>query len=284
MIKSIILTCYLILCVFGVNAKEPKSFEISRTVVTPIKDTHSGKQYELYIKLPKGYSDNKETTYPVIYFTDAVWHIEILSASTEFILEDVILVGVSWQKDIDESLKQEYGEHFSRFGDYSFWTKSNPKHPKIKFGNADNHIAFIRNDVFKHVESTYRTDTSNRTYFGYSAGGSFGAYTLVTQPDTFKNYILGSPGVDLLIEGEFKVELKSEQLDANVLITRGDLETKQEQHNEAFVAELAKRSKVKTSIRQEVIPGNHQTAFPMTGVRSVIWLANLQKEEVTDED
>ncbi|MCW9016622.1 MAG: alpha/beta hydrolase-fold protein, partial [Kangiellaceae bacterium] len=193
--KNLIITFLFLFPFVSAEATEQKSYEMPGIQVVPIKDTQSNKQYELLIKLPENYTENKDKNYPVIYFTDAVWHIELLSSATFFLMEDVILVGISWQKDIDEDVMQEYGEHFSRYGDYSFKKTTNPKHPKIKFGQANNHLAFIRQDVFKYVESNYRTEPGNRTYFGFSAGGIFGTYALMTQPDTFKNYILGSPSI-----------------------------------------------------------------------------------------
>ena len=183
--KNSILVFLFLLPFINVEASEPKSLELPAIQVIPIIDTQSDRQYELYIKLPEDYAKNKDKTYPVIYFTDALWHVELLSAATEYIMEDVILVGISWQKDIAEDLKQEYGAHVSRFGDYSFKKISNPKHPKIKFGQATNHLAFIRKDVFKYVEENYRTEPNNRSYFGFSAGGLFGTYVLMAQPDTF---------------------------------------------------------------------------------------------------
>ena len=215
----------------------------------------------------------------MIYFTDAVWHIEMLSAATAFLMEDVILVGVSWQKDIEEDLKQEYGVHASRFSDYSFWKTANPQHPKLQFGQADNHLAFIRNEVFKYIENTYRTNPSNRTYFGYSLGGLFGAYTLLTHPETFNNYILGSPSVQLLSEREYKNEFKNKKLNGNVYITHGDLEKARSEHIEEFVTLLKKSSNKNLLIKHAVIKGNHQTAFPLTGVHSITWLSNLQKRK-----
>ena len=95
------------------------SLELPKIKVIPIKDIKTDGQYELYVKLPEGYSENNDTKYPVLYYTDAMWHVEILSAATEYMLENVILVGISWQKDISEDLKKEYGVHFSRFSDYS---------------------------------------------------------------------------------------------------------------------------------------------------------------------
>ena len=86
--KSLILVFLFLLSFTSVKASEQKSYEIPRTEVIPIKDTQSNRQYELYIKLPEDYGKNSDKKYPVIYFTDAVWHIELLSAVTEYQMED----------------------------------------------------------------------------------------------------------------------------------------------------------------------------------------------------
>ena len=276
--QGLILIGLFLLLYTSPSASEPEPYKMPRTQVIPIQDSKSKGQYELYIKLPEDYSKNSDKVYPVIYYTDAVWHIETLSASTEFIIEDAILVGISWRKDIADDLQEQYGDHASRFTDYSFWKKGNPNHPKLVFGQANNHLAFIRNDVISYVEQNYRTDPSNRTYFGYSLSGLFGAYILVTQPDTFKNYILGSPSVDLLTE--YKVEFTNKELNANVFISRGTLEEQElRQPISEFVNSLNAINDKSLSIESVVIEGSHQTAFPMTGVRAVTWLANLTTEK-----
>ena len=79
--KSIlILVCLPLLLLLSVQASETRDFTLPKIQVLPIKDRQADRQYELYIKLPDGYSENKDKSYPVIYFTDALWHIEILSA------------------------------------------------------------------------------------------------------------------------------------------------------------------------------------------------------------
>ena len=158
--KKILVSLFL-LPFFNVGASEHKLYSMPGTQVIPIKDTISNKRYELLIKLPDSYAKNKDKSYPVIYFTDAVEHIELLSSASYMIWKDVILVGISWQKDIAEDLKQQYGVHVSRYMDYTYKKTINPRHPKLKFGQADNHLAFIRKDVFKFVESNYRTEQSN---------------------------------------------------------------------------------------------------------------------------
>lgn len=68
------------------------NLELSKIKVIPISDSKTKRQYELYIKLPEGYSKDSKTKYPVLYFTDAMWHIEILSGSSEYLMKNLILV------------------------------------------------------------------------------------------------------------------------------------------------------------------------------------------------
>jgi len=285
MIKHISLI-FLFLLPFGkLEAVEQTHYKLPNTDVIPIKDTQSNRDYELYIKLPEKYSENSEDKYPVIYFTDAVWHIELLSAATAFLMEDAILVGISWQKDINQELKNERGDHVSRFRDYSINKSTNPEHQaKYQFGQAGEHLSFIRNDVFKYVESRYRADPDNRTYFGYSLGGLFGVYIFSAQPDTFRNYVLGSPSLQRDIPALAKhldnTTLSRKGLHTNIFISHGTLEKELSQHIEEFIAVMKNKSDESVSLQHEVIEGTHQTAFPATGVRSVTWLSNLKTIEV----
>jgi len=281
--RSLMLVSLLLLPLINAQAVEQKSLELPEIKVIPIQDTQADRQYELYIKLPEAYEKDSDKRYPVIYFTDAMWHVEILSAATTFLMEDAILVGISWQKDINKVRKKEEGEHVSRYRDYSIIPSSNPENQaKYQRGQASNHLNFIRNDVIKTIEKNYRTDPNRRTYFGYSMGGKFGAYILMTQPDTFKNYILGSPSVRREIpyfaEQNASAALKHKGLNANVFISYGSLEEKLGMHADKFITMLKARNDKSLSLKNVVIEGSHQTAFPLTGVHSVTWLANLQKE------
>ncbi len=250
--------------------------------VVPIKDTNTARNYELYIELPEDYAENPTKTYPVLYYTDAVWHREMLSGAAEYMLEDVILVGISWQKDVAADLMEQYGAHASRFTDYSFWKKSNPNHPKLKFGEAENHLAFIRNNVITYVDKNYRTDSNSRSYFGYSLSGAFGAYILLTQPDTFDNYILGSPLSKSIMPylSEINAKLvaaesdKSQTLHANVFMAYGTLEEERDETTEEFKDLLRDRTNLRASVQSKTIEGDHQTAFPRIAVESVAWLSS----------
>lgn len=290
MIKILVLTSLLSLGTVnaqnnGAYGRTSTSLVLPQIQVVPIKDTQTKRNYELYIELPEDYAKHTNKKYPVLYYTDATWHREILSACQEYMLEDVILVGISWQLDINDDLKNEVGVHVSRFRDYSISKHSNPKiQEKYQLGQAKAHLDFIRNDVISYVDKTYRTDPNSRTYFGYSLSGEFGAYILMAQPDTFNNYIIGSPTIknemDYLSElntkfGPYKSSNKNSSLKANVFIAYGSLEDKTvTEPIDAFVKLLNDRRDNGLSVLKEVIDGDHGTAFPATAIRSAVWLSS----------
>ncbi|XOV80399.1 MAG: alpha/beta hydrolase [Aestuariibacter sp.] len=250
--------------------------------VVPMKDSGTDRQYELYVKLPEDYDAQPNRKYPVIYYTDALWHVEMLSASTAFLMEDAIIVGISWQLNIDPALKKERGQHVSRFRDYSIRESSNPeRQAKYQLGQASQHLEFIRTDVIQYVERQYRADPEKRTYFGYSLGGLFGAYILMAQPNTFNNYILGSPSLRGDMEQLSKLSSTNmtlgREINANVFVTYGSEEDELGKHIEEFITLLKRRNDDSLLLKHAVIAGDHGGAFPLTAVTSVTWLSKLYK-------
>lgn len=258
--KLLILICALSLnTVFAqenkVNDDTQKAYEMPRTQVIQGSNSETDAINTLYIKLPEGYEENTDLKYPVLYFTSPVQHIEILSAATENLIEDVIIVGLSWPKGMN-------------------------------YGKLDSYVNdFLRQDVFKTVESKYRADAERRTFFGYSWGGVVGAYILSNHPNTFKNFILGSPdlGVDHeVIQKIYKLESTTaeerKKLNANVFISYGILEEKNTSIFEKFITMLKSINDESLTLQHIVVEGDHQTSFPMTSIRSVIWLSDLIKE------
>lgn len=260
-----------------VEAREPISYEIPRTQVAPIRDSKTDRQYELYIKLPEGYSDNTDAKYPVIYTTDAVWHFDMLSGATEYLMPEVILVGISWQKNLEDER-----EFVSRFRDY---TVVKSETAEVPTGEASNHLSFIRDDVIKYVENSYRANPDERTYFGYSLGGAFGAYALLAEPDTFKNYILGSPALGqrsakYIDELEVDTAPRQQVLNANVFVSIGELEESEMGITEDLLSILQRRRQSGLTITGlEIIEdSDHGGAFPETVIRGVKWLSQLNSE------
>ncbi|OHU86698.1 MULTISPECIES: alpha/beta hydrolase [Pseudoalteromonas] len=281
MSRAILFVIFLLQPILMTNANEQNQYVMPRTHIIDLKDSRMGYQYELLIKLPEGYKKNKHLTYPVIYYTDAVWHIESLSGISEFLITDAILVGISWQTDNHNPLLLDEEEYASRYRDYTIRTSTNAANQaKYKLGQADKHLAFIRNDVIKYVEDHYRGDPTKRTYFGYSLGGLFGAYALMAQPNTFQNYILGSPSLrnNLAKLEDSHQNIKAKQLDTNinVFIAHGTLEQDRTKVINDFVATLNKKHSANVNVTNVKVTGDHQSAFPATLVQSLTWLAGLK--------
>lgn len=258
------------------SGAELAAYEMPRTHIAPVKDSQKDRQYELYIKLPEDYSENTDVNYPVIYTTDASLHMDMLSGATEFLMPDVIVVGISYQTDLGDEWA-----HASRFRDYSVTAYNDPEiQARFQGGQASHHLDFIRNDVFPYIENNYRTDSGERSYFGYSLGGAFGAYILLAQPDTFKHYILGSPAfsqrsLQYIDEFEAKTAPRQGEMNVNVFVSLGELEESEVEEVDHFISVLRRRSEAGLSLTGlEVIENsNHSAAFPETVIRGVKWLS-----------
>lgn len=275
--KIAVLIGLLMLPFASAQANDHKPYEMPRTEVVPIQESGTNRQYELYIKLPEDYAENTDARYPVIYTTDAEVHMDMLSGSTEFLMPEVIVVGISYQKNhADER------ENASRFRDYSFVKNNNAElQERFQFGQASNHLSFIRNQVIKYVESNYRADPDERSYFGYSMGGGFGTFVLLSEPDTFKNYILGSPSryqraIDFFDDLEIKTATQHKGQSANVFVSIGERENQME-NMKTLTSLLGRRAGSGVALADlEIIENSdHGTAFPETVIRSVKWLSRL---------
>lgn len=271
----------LVLCaLLSLNSLPAQNqLEFARTEVIPIEDSATDRSYELYVRLPEGYPKT-DTTHPVIYYSDALWHVEMLSGTTEYMLENAILVGISWEQNLGGDLGA-LGAHGSRFRDYSIRESSNSEHQaKYQMGQAANHLSFIRTAVIPYVEKHYQVDAEHAAYFGYSLGGEFGTYILLTQPDTFTHYILGSP----TLKGELShlktlAEKMAKPLKAHVFVSHGSLEEGLPELITEFGTLLQDRSGGNFTLTKAVLEGSHQTAFPPTVVRSVRWFAEMVPSE-----
>jgi predicted alpha/beta superfamily hydrolase len=99
----------------------------------------------------------------------------------------------------------------------------------LQASDAAGFLQFIRTEAMPFIAKHYAAISDDNNFFGYSAGGSFGAYTLFTQPDTFKRYILGSPATSYGGR-HFGIELakafirSGQRMNAKVFMSVGELE------------------------------------------------------------
>ena len=164
-----------------------------------ISDPDSGREYPLWVSLPPSYATAPQRHYPVLYTTDAPWSFPLLVGVRNLMgrgnnrFEEFILVGLPPQTGL--SLRD------SRSRDY---TPTDPRqragfdpsdYEAPEYGQAQAWRDLVATQVIPLVEASYRTDPARRIYSGHSYGGLFGSYVLLTRPQMFSTYILGSPSL-----------------------------------------------------------------------------------------
>lgn len=147
------------------------------------------------------------THFPVVYATDANLTFDLLK-SLSYLLQPpegsgtrFILVGIGYPSD------SPFAGAVLRARDLTF-----PGYPRLQprprvagvmlpeaggtdFYGAENFQSFIADELIPFIEQRYPTAPGDRSYFGHSAAGGFGLFTLFTQARLFRNYILSSPGL-----------------------------------------------------------------------------------------
>ncbi len=95
-------------------------------------------------------------------------------------------------------------------------------------GGAGAFLAFVRDELKPWVGERYGVDPDNSAFFGDSYGALFAAYTLLTEPTTFRGYGLGSPSLDWDRELMFAYEARyadtHDDLPAKVFVSVGEYE------------------------------------------------------------
>ncbi len=167
-------------------------YEILGTQVFDLPDPYSDIVYQVVINLPSSYGEDSSRTYPVVYVTDADYGFPMLRLIGRRMngagpkVEDFILVGLSYEKGQD-SME-------SRRRDYTPTRNGASDAPKgARHDESLRYRDYLRDTLMPFVEGRFRAEPSRRVYVGHSYGGLLGAQILMTDPEIFGGYILGSP-------------------------------------------------------------------------------------------
>ena len=152
----------------------------------------------------------------------------------------------------------------------------------VKYGEAEAYRQFIAQEVFPLVASRYRVDTHRKVYMGFSYGGLFGAYCLLTESTMFEHYVLGSPSLwfdhKVMLDRAQSFVQTHQDLPADVYIAVGGYETlkpqshdKHYQHSDDLVRDAQAFAEILVShrypglkMRVQVFDGeDHQTMAPI---------------------
>lgn len=222
----------LALCTYCVDAQQAYApvhprVSIPETEVRHIQSLIVGDEFEISVALPGNYQST-DTTYPVMYVTDAnVW----FAASTQIMrflqlpgqgaLPQILLVGIGYRT-----------ESVSKWRDLrnrDLTPTPLPDAINRLSGGAAKFLRFMREELMPFINKNYRT-SRDVGYAGGSYGGLFGLYTLFHEPETFQRYIIISPSIwyDSLVtlRHEADYAITHSDLPARVFMSVGSLEQK----------------------------------------------------------
>ena len=204
----------------GKQVAQPPQVEIAGTQLLHFHSAIVNQEYDLYINLPRDYSDTSKT-FPVLYLLDAQWDFPLANAIFgqqyyDGFVPGIVIVGITWGGE-----NPNYDLLRRRDFTPSVVANQQPS------GNAKNFLEFIKKELVSFIESKYRV-TDDRALMGSSLGGLFTLYAMFNSTNLFNKYILTSPalqwdnGILYKIEKEFSE--KNTEIPARLSMEMGGYE------------------------------------------------------------
>ncbi len=177
----------------------------SRVVTSAI----SGRTYQISVALPLGYADSTKA-FPVLYAVDANGQFGTVVEAARYLnnlgrqIPQLLVVGIGYPFG-GRHIRAEPHRLVDLFPteDRAFkeWHEERA-HEGLDLGPFDGYggggadfLRFVREELIPLIEAEYRSDPSDRAFYGHSAGGYFGLYALLKGEGTFQRVIAGSPSL-----------------------------------------------------------------------------------------
>lgn len=177
---------------------------------TSITSKIMGKDYQLYISFPKGYSTKDTTKYPVLFVLDGQGSFPVFKSVRESMdidkeLDSLIIIGIgsgldflSWginrTYDYTPSLDTAFDRQYERDGAKQYNLDYNSVKGKIQSGGAEKFLQFITTEIIPFIDTHYKT-TNDRGITGYSFGGLFTAWCFINTKGIFNKFGINSPSL-----------------------------------------------------------------------------------------
>ena len=231
-------------------------------------DLHSksnNRSYEISVFLPENYSKDS-TKYSCLYlfygedrkFLSASGIVTALSNAT-WEIPKLIIVGVTnmqWSRDL---------------------TPVPIKGMEDKSGGGKDFLSFVTNDLFKFIDSTYKTN-DHRIFMGHSFGGLFGVYSFIENPENFDDYILISPSIATradYIQDAFKQKIinSNDELNNKIYFSLGSEEARIQKSSLWLLEGLESKKLKNLKWKYEVHSGkNHHTVVPISLMNGLLYV------------
>jgi predicted alpha/beta superfamily hydrolase len=246
-------------------------FGLFNTEARILQSACVGEVYQIGIWFPFSYSSSRET-YPVLYLTDGDY---------TFGLATGLIPTLIGTQEIPEMLVVGIGyNHLSNYSEFGEFRERDMLPPGFAGAPPDSRtpqfMAFLRQELFPLIEANYRASPDDRTLYGFSVGGFFALYTMLTQPGLFRRYIAASctwPAADAyLLACERKYAGQSSHPPVDLYFAVGGLEEDQLPGFHAMVELLQQRDYANLRFQAQIFEGEKHSA----GVISQTFLNGLR--------
>jgi predicted alpha/beta superfamily hydrolase len=182
------------------NTQPLRRVSLPDTEVRTLSSSATGRDYDIYVRLPTEYAQSSQKRYPVLYVLDGQWDFKLLDSIQGGLLYDkftpeMIIVGVTYSGD-----SPDYDA--LRAMDYT----TTPVGSIPGSGGAPKFLAFFKGELIPFIETNYRADAAQRVLMGSSYGGLFTLYAMLAEPGLFNGYVAASPAVSYGGRFAFKQE------------------------------------------------------------------------------
>lgn len=209
-LKFVVFVFLLLLIITLVTVKKYREVNTSNYIDHDIYSSVLQENRTIFVRLPKDY--DKDKSYPLIIKSDgnfnlSRWDESLLILSKQHKVKDSIVVAIPnlfWVDSRNRDLVPPYARKEVEIGQRS----PEDNAPSI-FGQGDLFLEFIETEVLPFIENRYSIN-DNRVLSGFSAGGSFVLYAIVTKPHLFTGYFAFSPAAwydNSVVVKEFKKHL-----------------------------------------------------------------------------
>jgi len=167
---------------------------LANTEVHYLRSDHVGAEFKIFVGHCPGLGDDPPKVLYVLdangFFGGAVDTVRLMQLSAH--LPPLLVVGIGYrmagiEETVDIRTRDLTPTHDDAYAEI-FPTRS-------LMGGAPQFLSFIRDELQPWVSANYRVDAEGSMLFGHSLGGLFATYVLLTRPDTFGRFGIGSPSL-----------------------------------------------------------------------------------------
>jgi predicted alpha/beta superfamily hydrolase len=202
-----------------ISNKYPEA-TIPNSAVINMYSKITGDSLQISVLFPQGYDADSNKNYPVIYVTDANFSFASLTQILQVLQmgqdsqngqnnkdnlpvkpRDLLLGVLQKSKDVLPVIPDAFVvgigyKSTMQWAVQRYWDLTPVVDPGIpaKTGGASYFLQFINEELKPMIKNRFHA-SGPATYVGLSLGGLFGLYALFTQPQSFQNYIIGSPSL-----------------------------------------------------------------------------------------